>query len=146
MSPPALCPNSVSFGSPVPPHLSFVARSHQLPSAPRKMPSQSRPYHMVRSSHPLLNKEPWHPNQMLTNDVAPVVNMDTEEQELAWCSLYLQFRESFPAQLSLCLISCHDLLTRRLHLGSASMSDSIMSHVSYSWKVDDKYPQNMYVW
>jgi hypothetical protein len=112
MSPPASCPKSTSFGGPIPPHLSFVARSHQLPLAPCKTLSQSRPYPAVQSSHPLLNEELWHPNQMLPSNIAPAVNVDMEGQELAWCNLYLRFRESFCAQLSLCLISRHNLLTR----------------------------------
>jgi hypothetical protein len=65
---------------------------------------------------------------------------------VAWCSLYFQFQDTFRAQLSLCLISRHDLLTCLLHSDLNVTSDVTTSRVLFPSKADDKYLQHMYVW
>jgi hypothetical protein len=144
--PPVSCPNSIKYGGPVPPHLSFVARGHQLPTISRKTPFRPPPHFLPQFSPLLLDGDNWHPNRMLPSDAAPADSEGKEELGLAWYSLYFQYRDTFRAQLSLCLISRHDLLTRLLHSDSNVTSDVTMSRVLFPSKADDKYLQHTYTW
>jgi hypothetical protein len=83
---------------------------------------------------------------MLPSDATPVDSEGKEELGLAWYSLYFQYWDMFRAQLSLCLISRHDLLTRLLRSDSNVTSDVIMSRVLFPSKADDKYLQHTYAW
>jgi hypothetical protein len=83
---------------------------------------------------------------MLPSDAAPVDSEGKEELGLAWYSLYFQYRDTFRAQLSLCLISRHDLLTRLLLSDSNVTSDVTTSRVLFPSKADDKYLQHTYAW
>jgi hypothetical protein len=83
---------------------------------------------------------------MLPSDAAPVDSEGKEGLGLAWYSLYFQYRDTFRAQLSLCLISQHDLLTRLLHSDSNVTSDVTTSRVLFPSKADDKYLQHTYAW
>jgi hypothetical protein len=94
----------------------------------------------------LLEGDDWHPNRMLPSDAAPVDSEGKEELGLAWYSLYFQYRDTFRAQLSLCLISRHDLLTRLLLSDSNVTSDVTTSRVLFPSKADDKYLQHTYAW
>jgi hypothetical protein len=143
---PVSCPDSIKYGGPVPPHLSFVARGHQLPTASRKTPFLTLPHFLPQFSPLLLGGDDWHPNRMLPSDAAPVDSKGKEELGLAWYSLYFQYRDTFRAQLSLCLISRHDLLTRLLLSDSNVTSDVTTSRVLFPSKADDKYLQHTYVW
>jgi hypothetical protein len=146
MPPPVLCPDSIKYGGPVPPHLSFVARGHQLPTTSRKTTSLAPPRFLPQFSPLLLDGDNWHPNRMLPSDAAPVDSEGKEGLGLAWYSLYFQYRDTFRAQLSLCLISRHDLLTCLLHSDSNVTSDETTSRVLFPSKADDKYLQHMYAW
>jgi hypothetical protein len=105
---------------------------------PATLPTQFSPL--------LLDGDDWHPNRMLPSDAAPVDSEGKEELGLAWYSLYFQYRDTFRAQLSLCLISRHDLLTRLLRSDSNVTSDVTTSRVLFPSKADDKYLQHTYAW
>jgi hypothetical protein len=143
---PVSCRDSIKYGGPVPPHLSFVARGHQLPTASRKTPFLTLPHFLPQFSPLLLDGDNWHPNRMLPSDAAPVDSEGKEELGLAWYSLYFQYRDTFRVQLSLCLISRHDLLTRLLLSDSNVTSDITTSRVLFPLKADDKYLQHTYAW
>jgi hypothetical protein len=48
--PPVSCPDLIKYGGPVPPHLSFVARGHQLPTTSRKTPFLTPPHFLPQFS------------------------------------------------------------------------------------------------
>jgi hypothetical protein len=143
---PVLCPDLIKYRGPVPPHLSFVARGHQLPITSRKTTFQVPPRFLPQFSPLLLDGDDWHPNRMLPSDAAPVDSKGKEGLGLAWYSLYFQYRDTFRAQLSLCLISRHDLLICLLRSDSNITSDITTSRVLFPSKADDKYLQHTYVW
>jgi hypothetical protein len=107
------CPSSTKFGGPVPPHQSFIACSCQRPSPPRiaLFPSQLLP----ADQSSLLPLGEWFLNQMLPSDAVPVVTGGRVAPGLVWCSRYFQYRDTFRAQLSLCLLLHHDSLTHHHH-------------------------------
>jgi hypothetical protein len=106
---PVSCPDLIKYRGPVPPHLSFVAQGHQLPTTSRKTTFQVPPRFLPQFSPLLLDGDDWHPNRMLPSNAAPVDSEGKEGLRLAWYSLYFQYRDTFCTQLSLCVTSTTDV-------------------------------------